>query len=138
MENKKTGLTFLQTTIPAWRVVVMNKALQIRFENLEFYIQSKYGRLAVSKDGNYFFSISIVDEWKYDVVFNGKKTSFKGDFLFNTINKLKAQASLQFDKTEEQKKNFKELADMLDKLEVIDKAKEELLNSAPTLLKGNK
>lgn len=137
MENKK-GLTFLQTTIPAWRVVVMNKALQIRFENLEFYIGSKYGRLAVSKDGNYFFSISIVKEWKYDTTFNGKKATVSGDFLFDTVIKLKAQAALQFDKTEEQKKNFKELADMLDKLEVIDKAKEELLNSAPTLLKGEK
>ena len=137
MENKK-GLTFLQTTIPAWRVVVMNKALQIRFENLEFYIGSKYGRLAVSKDGNYFFSISIVEEWKYDVVYKGKKQSMSGENLFDTVIKLKAQAALQFDKTEEQKKNFKELADMLDKLEVIDKAKEELLNSAPTLLKGEK
>lgn len=137
MENKK-GLTFLQTTIPAWRVVVMNKALQIRFENLEFYIGSKYGRLAVSKDGNYFFSISIVKEWKYDVVYKGKKQSMNGEFLFDTITKLKAQAALQFDKTEEQKKDFKELADMLDKLEAIDKAKEELLNSAPTILKGNK
>lgn len=137
MENKK-GLTFLQTTIPAWRVVVMNKALQIRFENLEFYVQSKYGRLAVSKDGNYFFSISIVEEWKYDVVYKGKKQSMNGENLFDTVIKLKAQAALQFDKTEEQKKDFKELADMLDKLEVIDKAKEELLNSAPTLLKGDK
>lgn len=137
MENKK-GLTFLQTTIPAWRVVVMNKALQIRFENLEFYVQSKYGRLAVSKDGNYFFSISIVEEWKYDVVYKGKKQSMNGENLFDTVIKLKAQAALQFDKTEEQKKDFKELADMLDKLEAIDKAKEELLNSAPTLLKGDK
>ena len=137
MENKK-GLTFLQTTIPAWRVVVMNKALQIRFENLEFYVQSKYGRLAVSKDGNYFFSISLVEEWKYDVVYKGKKQSMNGENLFDTVIKLKAQAALQFDKTEEQKKDFKELADMLDKLEVIDKAKEELLNSAPTLLKGDK
>ena len=137
MENKK-GLTFLQTTIPAWRVVVMNKALQIRFENLEFFVQSKYGRLAVSKDGNYFFSISIVEEWKYDVVYKGKKQSINGKNLFDTVNKLKAQAALQFDKTEEQKKDFKELADMLDKLEAIDKAKEELLNSAPTLLKGDK
>ena len=137
MENKK-GLTFLQTTIPAWRVVVMNKALQIRFENLEFYIGSKYGRLAVSKDGNYFFSISIVEEWKYDVVYKGKKQSMNGENLFDTITKLKAQAALQFDKTEEQKKNFKELADMLDKLEAVEKAKEELLTSAPTILKGNK
>lgn len=137
MENKK-GLTFLQTTIPAWRVVVMNKALQIRFENLEFFVQSKYGRLAVSKDGNYFFSISLVEEWKYDVVYKGKKQSINGKNLFDTVNKLKAQAALQFDKTEEQKKDFKELADMLDKLEAIDKAKEELLNSAPTLLKGDK
>ena len=137
MENKK-GLTFLQTTIPAWRVVVMNKALQIRFENLEFYVQSKYGRLAVSKDGNYFFSISIVEEWKYDVVYKGKKQSMNGENLFDTITKLKAQAALQFDKTEEQKKNFKELADMLDKLEAVEKAKEELLTTAPTLLKGEK
>ena len=137
MENKK-GLTFLQTTIPAWRVVVMNKALQIRFENLEFYVQSKYGRLAVSKDGNYFFSISIVEEWKYDVVYKGKKQSMNGENLFDTITKLKAQAALQFDKTEEQKKNFKELADMLDKLEAVEKAKEELLTSAPTILKGDK
>lgn len=137
MENKK-GLTFLQTTIPAWRVVVMNKALQIRFENLEFYIGSKYGRLAVSKDGNYFFSISIVEEWKYDVVYKGKKQSMNGENLFDTITKLKAQAALQFDKTEEQKKNFKELADMLDKLEAVEKAKEELLTTAPTLLKGEK
>ena len=130
MENKK-GLTFLQTTIPAWRVVVMNKALQIRFENLEFYIGSKYGRLAVSKDGNYFFSISIVKEWKYDTTFNGKKATVNGDFLFDTITKLKAQAALQFDKTEEQKKNFKELADMLDQLEVLEKAKEELIKNPP-------
>ena len=137
MENKK-GLTFLQTTIPAWRVIVMNRALQIRFENLEFYVQSKYGRLAVSKDGNYFFSISIVEEWKYDVVYKGKKQSMNGENLFDTITKLKAQAALQFDKTEEQKKNFKELADMLDQLEVLEKAKEELLTSAPTLLKGEK
>ena len=137
MENKK-GLTFLQTTIPAWRVVVMNKALQIRFENLEFYVQSKYGRLAVSKDGNYFFSISLVEEWKYDVVYKGKKQSMNGENLFDTVIKLKAQAALQFDKTEEQKKDFKELADMLDKLEVIDKAKEELLTNAPQILKGKK
>lgn len=137
MENKK-GLTFLQTTIPAWRVVVMNKALQIRFENLEFFVQSKYGRLAVSKDGNYFFSISLVEEWKYDVVYKGKKQSMNGKNLFDTVNKLKAQAALQFDKTTEQKENFKELADMLDKLEVIEKAKEELLTSAPKILKGDK
>lgn len=137
MENKK-GLTFLQTTIPAWRVVVMNKALQIRFENLEFYVQSKYGKLAVSKDGNYFFSISIVKEWKYDTTFNGKKVTVNGDFLFDTVVKFKAQAALQFEKTKEQKKDFKELADMLDKLEAIDKAKEELLTSAPTIIKGEK
>ena len=37
----------------------MPKALNIRFENLEFYIGAKYGRLAVSKEDNYFFSISI-------------------------------------------------------------------------------
>ena len=122
MENKK-GLTFLQTTIPAWRVVVMNKALQIRFENLEFYVQSKFGRLAVSKDGNYFFSISIVEEWSYDTTFNGQKMKFNGKVLFDTINELKEKAALQFDKTEEQKKDFKELADMLDKLEVIGKVK---------------
>ena len=137
MENKK-GLTFLQTTIPAWRVVVMNKALQIRFENLEFYVQSKYGRLAVSKDGNYFFSISLVEEWKYDVVYKGKKQSMNGENLFDTVIKLKAQAALQFDKTEEQKKDFKELANMLDKLGAIDKAKEELLTNAPQILKGKK
>ena len=137
MENKK-GLTFLQTTIPAWRVVVMNKALQIRFENLEFYIGSKYGRLAVSKDGNYFFSISIVKEWRYDTTFNGKKATVKGDFLFDTVVKFKALAAQQFEKTTEQKENFKELADMLDKLEAVEKAKEELLTTAPTLLKGEK
>lgn len=136
MENKKTGLTFLQTTIPAWRVIVMNKALQIRFENLEFYVGSKYGRLAVSKDGNYFFSISIVEEWNYDIVFNGKKSNVRGQFLFDTVNKLKAQAAIQFDKTEEQKKNFKELTDMLDQLEVLDRAKEELLKNPP--IKRNK
>ena len=136
MENKKTGLTFLQTTIPAWRVIVMNKALQIRFENLEFYVGSKYGRLAVSKDGNYFFSISIVNEWKYDVIYNGKKQSMDGGILYNTVHKLKAQAAIQFDKTEEQKKNFKELTDMLDQLEVLDRAKEELLKNPP--IKRNK
>ena len=104
MENKK-GLTFLQTTIPAWRVVVMNKALQIRFENLEFYVQSKYGRLAVSKDGNYFFSISIVEEWKYDVMFNGKKTNVRGYFLFDTINKMKENASKAYEDLQNVRKN---------------------------------
>ena len=133
MENKK-GLTFLQTTIPAWRVVVMNKALQIRFENLEFYIGSKYGRLAVSKDGNYFFSISIVEEWKYDIVFNGKKTNVKGSFLFDTVNKLKAQAAQQFETTNK----IKTVGDIMNQLEVIEKAKEELLKSAPQIIDGDK
>ena len=63
---------------------------------------------------------------------------FNGKVLFDTINELKEKAALQFDKTEEQKKDFKELADMLDKLEVLEKAKEELLTSAPKILKGDK
>lgn len=100
MENKNTntnGLTFLQTTIPTWRVVVMNKALNIRFDNLEFFIQSKYGRLAISNDGNYFFSISIVKEWNYETTFNGKKTLLNGEVLFNTINEMKQRAIQQFE-----------------------------------------
>ena len=133
MENKK-GLTFLQTTIPAWRVVVMNKALQIRFENLEFYIGSKYGRLAVSKDGNYFFSISIVKEWKYDTTFNGKKATVNGDFLFDTVSKFKAQAASQFETTN----RIKTVGDIMDQLEAIEKAKEELLKSAPQIIDGDK
>lgn len=96
-EIVQSGLTFLNTTIPAWRVVVMNKALNIRFDNLEFFIQSKYGRLAVSNDGNYFFSISIVKEWNYETTFNGKKTLLNGEVLFNTINEMKQRAIKQFE-----------------------------------------
>lgn len=136
MENKKTGLTFLQTTIPAWRVIVMNKALQIRFENLEFYIGSKYGRLAVSKDGNYFFSISIVEEWKYDVVFNGKKTNVRGSFLFDTVNKFKQAAASQFEETNTIKSNIKTVSDIVAELDRLDKQKEELLKNPP--IKGIK
>lgn len=101
--NKQNGLTFLQTTIPTWRVVVMSKALNIRFENLEFYIGAKYGRLAVSKEDNYFFSISIVKEWNYNITFNGKQASVRGNMLFDTINKLKQEATSQFNKIKEQK-----------------------------------
>lgn len=93
----QNGLTFLQTTIPTWRVVVMNKALNIRFDNLEFFIQSKYGRLQVSSDGNYFFSISIVKEWNYETTFNGKRTLLNGEVLFNTINEMKQRAIKQFE-----------------------------------------
>lgn len=93
----QNGLTFLQTTIPAWRVIVMNKALNIRFENLEFYIQSKFGRLAVSKDGNYFFSISIVKEWNYNVVLLGKQETINGEDLFKLVNDLKQNAAKQFE-----------------------------------------
>ena len=103
--NKQNGLTFLQTTIPTWRVVVMSKALNIRFENLEFYIGAKYGRLAVSKEDNYFFSISIVKEWKYDVIMLGKQETISGRALYSLVNELKKNAAKQFDKTKEQKLN---------------------------------
>lgn len=100
MINKNTnqnGLTFLQTTIPTWRVVVMNKALNIRFENLEFFIQSKFGRLAISKDENYFFSISIVKEWNYNVILLGKKETISGGELFSLVNELKKNAAKNFE-----------------------------------------
>lgn len=138
MENKNTnqnGLTFLQTTIPNWRVVVMNKALNIRFDNLEFFIQSKYGRLAISNEGNYFFSISIVKEWNYETTFNGKKTLLNGEVLFNTINEMKQRAINQFENT---KNKLKEVSKMVNKLEEIEKAKEELLKSAPKIINGDK
>ena len=103
--NKQNGLTFLQTTIPTWRVVVMSKALNIRFENLEFYIGAKYGRLAVSKEDNYFFSISIVKEWNYNVIMLGKQTTLKGEELFNLINELKQNATKQFEGQTNVRKN---------------------------------
>ena len=103
--NKQKGLTFLQTTIPTWRVVVMSKALNIIFENLAFYIGAKYGRLAVSKEDNYFFSISIVKEWNYNVTLLGKQTTLNGEELFNLINELKQNATKQFEGQTNVRKN---------------------------------
>ena len=98
-ENKMNQ--FIKVSVPTWRTTLIKNAAKIEYrlgdELNFFYVNSKFVYLNKTKDGNFFFTISLLKQFEYDVFlrdYSGYESKYKlnGQELANKISYWKDKA----------------------------------------------
>lgn len=69
-EENKMNQAFIKVNLPVWKVKLLTDSIKVEYEfdnrKVYFYIHSKFAFLNRSKDNNYYFTISLKRDWKYN------------------------------------------------------------------------
>lgn len=91
---------FIKVSVPTWRTTLITNGAKIEYrlgnELNFFYVNSKFIYLNKTKEGNFFFTISLLPQFEYDVYLrddNGHdKYKLNGQELVNQISYWKEKA----------------------------------------------
>lgn len=99
-EENKMNQAFIKVNLPVWRVKLLTDSIKVEYEfdnrKVYFYLHSKFAFLNRNKDNNYYFTISLKRDWKFNYYVEDEgvkeKIELNGQELANKITYWKDKA----------------------------------------------